>query len=84
MRRGRRPHRSGDQAWAPSDPGTSGVPTEHALADAIAAVASDRDRAAQLGARAKQKAAREFSVVAMVDAYESVYANLASSSSSRD
>jgi glycosyltransferase involved in cell wall biosynthesis len=60
------------------------VPTEHALADAIAAVASDRDRAAELGARAKQKAAREFSVVAMVDAYESVYANLASSSSSRD
>ena len=59
------------------------VPTEHALADAIAAVAADRDRAAELGARAKPKAAREFSVVAMVDAYESVYANLASSSSSK-
>jgi hypothetical protein len=31
-----------------------------------------------------QKAGREFSVVAMIDVYESVYANLASSSSSRD
>lgn len=32
----------------------------------------------------RQKAGREFSVVAMIDVCESVYANLASSSSSRD
>ena len=59
------------------------APTEDALADAIAAVASDRDRAAGLAARAKQKAASEFSIAAMVDAYESIYADLASSSLSR-
>jgi glycosyltransferase involved in cell wall biosynthesis len=59
------------------------APAENALADAIAAVASDRDRAVALAARAKQKAACEFSVAAMVDAYASVYAGLASPSTSR-
>ena len=68
----------------PASPsGSLFAPTEHALADAIAAVASDRDRAAEFAVRAKQKAASEFSVAAMVDAYESVYADLASSYSSR-
>jgi glycosyltransferase involved in cell wall biosynthesis len=67
----------------PSD-SPSGVlcaPTEYALADAILAVASDRDSAAGLAARAQKKAARDFSVAAMVDAYESVYTELASSGS---
>ncbi len=56
------------------------APTDGALADAIAAVAADRDRAATFAARAKQKAAREFSVTDMVDSYASVYAGLVSSS----
>ncbi len=58
------------------------APTDEALADAISSVAADRGRAATLGERARQKAAREFSVTHMVDAYESVYADLALSSSS--
>jgi hypothetical protein len=41
--------------------------SEYALADAIAVVAADRARAAELATRAKQKAATEFSVAAMVD-----------------
>ncbi len=57
------------------------APTGEALADAISSVAADRDRAAMLGERAKQKAMREFSVAHMLDAYESVYASLALSSS---
>jgi len=66
----------------PANPsGVLSAPTEHALADAIAGVAADRARAAELAARAKQTAASEFSVAAMVDAYESVYADLASSQS---
>ena len=60
------------------------APTEYALADAIGAIASDRDRAAAMAQRAKIKAAREFSVSDMVDAYESVYAELASSNLARD
>jgi glycosyltransferase involved in cell wall biosynthesis len=59
------------------------APSERALADAISAVASDRNRAVQFAARAAQKAASEFSVTAMVDSYESVYSDLASSNSSR-
>jgi glycosyltransferase involved in cell wall biosynthesis len=55
------------------------APTEYALADAITAIASNRDRAVELAARARQKTANEFSVTAMVDAYESVYSHLASS-----
>ncbi len=55
------------------------APTEHAIADAIAAVAADRDRAAALAVRAQIKALQEFSVVEMVDAYECVYTRLASS-----
>lgn len=60
------------------------APTEYALADAISAVASDRDRAAAMAERAKIKAAHEFSVSDMVDAYESIYAELASSHPARD
>lgn len=59
------------------------APAAHALADAICAVASDRARASQFATRAERKAASEFSVSAMVDAYESVYGKLASSNSSR-
>jgi glycosyltransferase involved in cell wall biosynthesis len=66
-----------------SSSGIPFAPTENALANAIAAVASVRDRSTALAASAKQKATREFSVAAMVDAYESVYADLALSSSSR-
>jgi len=66
---------------AESPSGVLFAPSENALASAIAAVASDRDRAVALAVRAKQKAAREFSVAAMVDAYESVYAGLASTAS---
>ena len=66
-----------------SPSGSLVAPTEHALADAIAAVVADRDRAAESAMRAKQKAASGFSVAAMLDAYESVYAALASSDSSR-
>jgi glycosyltransferase involved in cell wall biosynthesis len=68
---------------AESPSGVLFASSESALAGAIGAVASDRDRAVAVAARAKQKAAREFSVAAMVDAYASVYAGLASSSSSR-
>jgi len=66
---------------AESPSGVLFAPSDKALADAIAAVASDRNRAVALAVRAKQKAAREFSVAAMVDAYESVYAGLASTAS---
>jgi glycosyltransferase involved in cell wall biosynthesis len=68
---------------AESPSGVLFAPSDKALAGAIAAVASDRDRAVALAVRAKQKAAREFSVAAMIDAYESVYAGLASPSSSK-
>ncbi len=57
------------------------APTENALANAAAAVASVRDRSTALAARAKQRATREFSVAAMVDAYQTVYVDLASSNS---
>jgi glycosyltransferase involved in cell wall biosynthesis len=57
------------------------APTAAALADAIAAVASDRNRALALAARAKEKAARDFSIADMIDAYECVYAELASTRS---
>src|SRR5438552_7509408 len=66
---------------AESPSGVLFAPSDKALADAIAAVASDRNRAVALAVRAKQKAAREFSVAAMVDAYEAVYAGLASTAS---
>ncbi|TMH06618.1 MAG: glycosyltransferase [Betaproteobacteria bacterium] len=66
---------------AESPSGVLFAPSDKALADAIAAVASDRNRAVALAVRAKQKAAREFSIAAMVDAYESVYAGLASTAS---
>jgi len=66
---------------AESPSGVLFAPSDKALADAIAGVASDRNRAVALAVRAKQKAAREFSVAAMVDAYESVYAGLASTAS---
>jgi len=59
------------------------APTAYALAEAISAVASERDRASQFAARAERKAASEFGVSPMVDSYESVYAKLASSNSSR-
>ena len=65
----------------PSD-SPSGIlcaPTAYAIADAIASVAADRDRANVLAARAAKKAAHEFSAADMVDAYESVYLELASS-----
>jgi glycosyltransferase involved in cell wall biosynthesis len=58
------------------------APTD-ALANAKAAVVSVRDRSTALAARAKQKATREFSVAPLVDAYQAVYVDLASSNSAR-
>jgi len=59
------------------------LPTADALANGIAAVASNPARGAMMAARAEKKAAEEFSVAAMVDAYDSVYADLVASKLAR-